>query len=309
MIDPTALAGLRPVSLADLAGFKHAANQTQYRGWLHYFPFLWLVSLGGVRKSQRESYWLGDDAGSLCVYRLRERVQGSQLALFLAPMPMQSAVLQRCLQRLRQYNGAQQVSIFRMDGEAAQGLHGQPGVRMAHCPAEYLYQPARYLQLGGDQFSNLRAAVNQVHRAGEVQVLPYCQADEMACLAVHQQWVTAQGSKYKSIDNLTYVRNCLSHAQDFAPADLSGIVVRVNAQVRAFGFFGEMRADMGNLFIAYSDHRIAGLHKFLMLQMLLGLQPLALANSGDAADVPSLAAAKSLLRPVAMHAMCQVYFS
>ncbi len=309
MIDHTALAGLRPVSLADLAGFKHAANQTRYRGWLHYFPFLWLVSLGGVRKSHRESYWLGDDAGSLCVYRLRERPEGNHLALFLAPMPMVDAVLQRCLQRLRQYNGAQQVSIFRMDNEGAQSLRGQSGVRLASCPEEYLYQPARYQKLAGDNFSNLRAAVNQVHRCGEVQVQPYHLADEAACLAVHRQWVAAQGSKYKSIDNVTYVRNCLSHAGDFAPVDLSGIVVRVNAEVRAFGFFGEMHADIGNLFIAYSDHRIAGLHKFLMLQMLLGLQPLALANSGDAADVPSLAAAKGLLRPVAMHAMCQVYFS
>jgi len=151
-------------------------------------------------------------------------------------------------------------------------------------------------------------AFMQVRRQGDVQVLPYRCADAPDCRAVHRQWVTAQGGKYPAINNLTFTRNCLTMADAFPAPDLSGVVVRVNGTARAFGFFGEMRADMGNLFISYSDHRVAGLHRFLTLQMLAGLQHLALVNSGDAAGAPHLAAAKQGLRPVGMQAMRQVFF-
>ena len=308
MTDATALAGLRLITLADLPAYKAAINQTRRQGWLHYFAFMLLVSQGGVHKSSRETYWIGDDAGSLCVYMLRENSAGSQLNLFLAPMPMQADVLQRCIERLRQFNGGARVSIFRLDAAEAGLLRTWPGVRLVSRPDEYLYAPARYQKLSGDAFADLRHAVNQVRRQGDVQVLPYRCADAPDCRAVHRQWVADQGGKYPAINNLTFTRNCLTMADAFPKSDLSGVVVRVNGEARAFGFFGEMRADMGNLFISYSDHRIAGLHRFLTLQMLAGLQHLALVNSGDAAGAPHLAAAKQGLRPVGMQPMRQVFF-
>jgi len=309
MVDPTALAGLRRISLADLPAYKAAINQTQRKGWLHFFAFMLLVSQGGVHKSSSETYWLGDDEGSLCVYILREGKSGIQLNLFLAPMPLQVAVLQRCVERVGQYNQGGRTSIFRMDADEAESLRTLPGVRISVRPEEYLYAPGRYQKLSGDAFADLRHAVNQVRRLGDVQVLPYTHADATDCRAVHQQWIDAQGGKYPAINNLTFTRNCLAMADSFPSAELSGVVVRINGEAKAFGFFGEMRADLGNLFISYSDHRIGGLHRFLTLQMLGGLQHLALVNSGDDAGAPSLAAAKRALRPVGMQAMCQVYFS
>jgi len=305
--DTTALDGLRQISLADLPAYKQAINQTQRKGWVHYFAYLLLISQGGVRKTGGETFWLGDDAGSLCVYHLRPGSSGPRLRLFLAPMPLQVAVVLRCLQRVRQYNGGGSVGVFRMDADESAALRGLPGARMAACAEEYLYQPARYQKLAGGEFADLRKAVNQMGRAGDVQVTRYRRADASACRDVHRQWVAAQGSKYPAINNLTFTRNCLEMADDFPPEDLFGVVVRVNGEVRSFGFAGEIRANMGNLFISYSDHRVSGLHKFMTLQLFAGLQHLALVNSGDAEGAPSLAAAKRAMASVGTHAMCQVY--
>jgi len=240
---------------------------------------------------------------------LRPGSDGPRLRLFLAPMPLQLPVLQRCLQRVRQYNGGGSVGVFRMDADEAAALRGLPGARLAVCSPEFLYEPARYQKLAGGEFADLRKAVNQMSRAGDVQVARYSRADASACRDVHQQWVAAQGGKYPAINNLTFTRNCLEMADDFPPEDLFGVVVRVNGEARSFGFAGEIRATMGNMFISYSDHRVAGLHKFMSLQLFAGLQHLALANSGDAEGAPSLAAAKRAMASVGIHAMCQVYLA
>jgi hypothetical protein len=154
----------------------------------------------------------------------------------------------------------------------------------------------------------LRKAVNQMSRAGDVQVSPYSLADAPACVALPQQWIAVQGRNYPAISNLTFTRNCLTVADSLPRSELLGVVVRVNGEVSAFGFAGEIRADVGNLFISYSDHRVSGLHKFMTLQLFAGLQHLSLVNSGDAGSSPGLAAAKRALASVGTHAMRQVYF-
>lgn len=300
--DASALSELTLLDRHDLPRYKAAINQTRQTVWQSYFPFLYFLGQSG-----NTTFLIGEDSGSICTYRLRRQDDKSDLCLFMLPMPFQPAVLERCMQRVRQHNGQAKASIFRIDAEDLGLFKDRPYTRIVSCPEEYIYAPAHYKDLSGGKNGNLRRNVNKFERRDDIEVADYRIDDQNECLAVIEQWNTMQQGKYGKLLYQGYTINCLKQYEQFPRSDLFGKVIRIGGEIRSFGFAGEMRNGLGNLFITKSDLRINGLNKYLNYCLLQAMEHLELVNASNAGDTPGLVFAKQELGPVALHPLYQVY--
>lgn len=300
--DSGALSGLEQCSRHDLPRYKAAINQTRRICWQSYYPFLYFQ--GQQRSNQ---FLIGEDAGSICIYRLRFEGDSSTLMLFQLPMPFQPDVLERCLQRTMDHNKTSKVSIFRIDGEDAGLFRPRPNTRLGTCPPDYIYAPENYRDLSGGSKSNLRCYANKFSRNADVEVSDYQPDDMLGCLAVMERWTAIQKSKYEDILFHGYTRACLRQYERFPRQDLFGKVIRIGGEICSFGFAGEMRSGLGNLFITYSDHHHNGLNTYLNLVLLGVMDGVALVNGSNTGGEAGLAHAKQALGPVSLHTLFQVY--
>jgi len=300
--DVSALAGLRTLQLADITRYRAAIDQTQRTVWQHYFPFIYLLS-----QSPGYKFLVEEDAGSFCIYMLREKKDGQHLNVFLLPMPMQPAVLARCIERVKAFGHGERVSLFRVDAEDAKAFRSRPNTRVVTCEQEYIYAPANYLDLSGGKSGKLRREINSVLKHGDLEVLDYQTAFAAECQQVLARWAAIQRQKYASVHYEGFTNACLRQYDQFGRADLFGKVLRWNGQICSFGFGGEMRQGLGNIFIVYSDMQLHALSRFMNYTLLLNMQHLALANAAHAGDTPGLAAAKQAMLPVFLHQPYQVY--
>jgi UDP-N-acetylmuramoyl-tripeptide--D-alanyl-D-alanine ligase len=302
--DLSALAGLRPLSLDDLPRYRAAIDQTRRTVWQHYFPFIYL--LGQSRGSQ---FLVEEDAGSFCLYYLRQKGHEQHLSLFVLPMPLQTAVVERCIERIKAFNRSDRASLFRVDADDVALFRGRANTRIVACPEEYVYAPANYLDLSGGKKGKLRREINSIARLEGLEILDYQTAFAAECKGVLERWAALQEEKYGNVRYESFTIACLEQYDWFPRADLFGKVLRVNGDIRSFGFGGEMRRGMGNIFIAYSDLHIHGLSRFMNYTLLRGMEHLELANASHAGEppTPGLASAKQALGPAFMHRPYQVY--
>jgi len=292
-----ALAGLRRLELADMPDYKRRlADEPQRMAWQYYFPFLYLFSL----TARSEAFLLAEDSGSLCVYRHNWTSRGWRLHLAFLPMPMQMDVLKRCIERARDYNRGEGVSIHWVDAEDADLVRGLAGFTVQLAQTDYIMSARRLDALEGHEFAKLRKNLARFQREVSHELRPYRQADEAGCLAVLDEWIHSQGEKYDRILYERYTRDCLRHAHLFDQDDLAGQVVLVDGSIRSFGFAGAIRPGLANEFIAYSDNRIKGLNYFLKYKLFTSMARHDLVNSGRA-DSPGIEFAKDLYCPVRMH--------
>lgn len=301
-VDTSALAGLRPLQLSDLPLYRAAIDQTQRTTCQHFFALPFLLG-----QSAGQQFLVEEDAGSYCIYRLLGNGANKTLSVFLLPIPAQPAVIERCIQRVKAFNKTDRASLFRVDPEDAKLFKGRPNTRIVTCPQEYIYAPETYLNLSGNKNGNLRRAIGHIARRADLEVLDYQTSDAPECKQVLDLWASMQREKYGSVLYGSYTRNCLDMYDQFPRRDLFGKVIRLDGKICAFGFAGEIRHNMGNLFIAYSDLRIDGLNRFLWVQLLRSMAHLELVNGGNAGDTPGLAFAKQSLRPVFLFQPNQVY--
>lgn len=300
MADESVLSGLRSLSLGDLATYKAAINQSQRICWQHYFPFLFLFS----RKDHSE-FLIAEEGGSVCIYWLSQAESGPRLHLFLLPMPMNVAVLKSCLDRCRAFNRSKRASVRLVDAADVGVASSLEGASAAPVCSEYLYDPSFYRSLAGHKARNLAHNLNRVKKRDDVEVRYYASGDAPDCLALLDEWWGMQQGKYEDIHYQRYTRACLKMATQFDRTDLFGKVILVGGKIRSFGFAGEIREGMSNLFITYSDHNIKGLNYFLYYQLLQDLQGYGLANASRA-DTPGGAFAKEALCPVSMHEVYKI---
>lgn len=296
LADDNALSGLRSLSLDDLARYKAVLNESRRICWQHYFPFLLLFS----RKDHSE-FLIAEESGSICIYWLSQEKTGPKLHLFLLPMPMDTAVLKACLDRCRDFNGSKG-AVIRLVDEADIGVVScLAGAKTLLKCSEYLYDPRFYHSVpGGKKTVNLRYSIRQIEAMGDMEVRPYVEADAAACLALLDEWWELQKGKHECLHYARYTRACLKQAAEFDSRDLFGKVILLNGKVRSFGFAGEMREGLANLFVGYSDHTIKGLNYYMVYQLMRELDGCILANSGKA-DTPGVQFAKESLCPVSMH--------
>jgi len=300
--DLSVLADLQPLALHHLPSYHAAMEQSRRSVWQHYFAFIYLLG-----QTPGHRFLLGEDAGSLCLYLLREKKDERSLSLFALPMPMQAEVLERCIARVKAFGRAPKASLFRVDAADADLFRGRANTRIVTAPQEYIYAPASYADLSGNKKRNLRRAIQSVQQIDTLEVLDYAPAHASDCEQVMATWASVQRHKYSIISYGGFSRACLKLYEQFERRDLFGKVIRIDGKIRSFGFAGEMRPGMGNLFITYSDLRVKGLNKFLYYCLLREMAHLEFANAAHAGDTPGLAFAKQALGPAWLHQPYQIY--
>lgn len=300
--DASALSGMRPLDLGDLPRYRAAIDQTRRTVWQHYFPFIYLLG-----QSPGSRFLIDEDSGSICIYYLRQKKEEQHLCLFLLPLPMQTAVLERCIERVKAFNRGDRASLFRVDADEVAEFRGRPNTRIVACPEEYIYAPASYADLSGNKKRNLRRAIQAMERRNDLEVIDYEARHAEECRQVLAQWAEQQHEKYGSVLYRGFTLGCLDQYERFPRQDLFGKIVRLDGKIASFGFAGEMRRGMGNLFITYSDLRVDGLNKFLNYLLLREMEHLEFANASHAGDTPGLAFAKQALGPAYLHRPYQVY--
>jgi len=298
-----ALSGLRRLELNDLQIYKSAINQTNRICWQQYFPFLYFFYV--VNGS--EDLLISEVDGSVCIYNLKFEGKQLKLRLCFLPMPMNERVLKECLERVREYNNNKRAVICWVDEEDIRMLGNlNASVRAIPLNREYIYNPEIYRSLSGKNTRELRRNLDKVRARDDVEVRMFATGDAEGCLALMDEWAAIQQDKYERIAYQRYTRNCVRDNAVFDNKDLFGKIVLIDGKISAFGFAGEIRAGLANLFITYSDHNIKGLNKFLIYQMMLDMEGYDLVNSAMA-DTPGLKYAKASLFPVSMHGMYRIH--
>lgn len=297
------LEGLRRVALEDIQTYKRGLDQTTRICWQQFFPFLYFYyCMNGT-----EDLLIEEIDGSVCVFRLDHKSEKPSLSLYFLPMPMNENVLRHCLERVRTFNNGNRVTIYWVDAEDIGLLGGLwEQLRVYPMNKEYIYDPKIYRALSGKKTRDLRHNLNRIAAREDVEVRPFENGDIAACLALMDEWADQQRAKYEHISYRRYTKNCVRHSSLFGKPDLFGKVVLVGGNIRSFGFAGEIRRGLANLFITYSDLAINGLNRFLIYHFMLDLESCDLVNSAMA-DTPGLIAAKDSLCPVAMHGVYRVH--
>ncbi|HJQ98268.1 MAG TPA: hypothetical protein VJ826_08125, partial [Candidatus Polarisedimenticolaceae bacterium] len=168
LLETDCLRGLRTLDLKDLPRWKHALERGKAKGFGCYFPYV-----AAHNRPERSAVLVGEDAGCLCVFILRDREPGPHLDVFLAPIPMDATVARRCLERANDFNGDRSARILRIDAEDAAVAAEIPGLSVRERRAQYLYAPQAFGDLSGGKFRTLRRHVTRIQRLPDLEVAPY----------------------------------------------------------------------------------------------------------------------------------------
>jgi hypothetical protein len=301
-INRRALSGLRPIAIGDLKNYKPALEQDKRIGWQHFFPFMYCHS-----QATRQLF-IEEVDGSICIYLLLREGGVDRLCLYFLPLPMNMRAMLHAVQRARDFNSNRNTVVFWVDDEDMWRFDRIPASRIIPLDPEFMYAPRAFKTLSGAKSRDFRHNLARVCARDDIQVRPYAADDADTCLQLLSIWTELQSSKYDSIHGQAITRVCLQQAHLFDPRDLFGLVVLVGGEIRSFGFGGEIRAGLGNLFITKSDLRVHGINYFLEYHLMLAMDACELVNASSA-NSPGVRHAKEALCPVAMHRMFRVHLS
>lgn len=251
---------------------------------------------------------IGEEDGSICVYLLMKEEGRFKLFLYFLPMPMSTSALRLAVQRVKDFNFSKNAVIFWVDAENLGIFDSIPTKKIITLDQEYIYSPATFKSMEGSKFKNFRYNLSRIRARDDIQIRPYNIDDADACLRVLSDWTELQSSKYENIRGHDYTQECLRLAPQFNSRDLFGLVVLVGGEIRSFGFGGEMRPGLGNIFITKSDHRIKGLNYFLRYHLVLTMDGCELVNDSTA-NGAGVQYAKESCCPVSMHSMFRIHLS
>ncbi len=302
-ITNSALSGLRPITIGDLKRYKTALNACRRTGWQHYFPFMYCFSQDPPRQILFE-----EQPDSICVYLLQKEQGVLKLFLYFLPMPINMSALRRAVERVQNFNATKNAVIYWVDAEDLGLFDTIPTSRIIALDREYLYSPDAFKSMAGRETREFRHNLARMHARDDIQIRPYTANDADDCLRLLALWTEQQSAKYEYIRGHDYTKACIRLAPQFGQPDLFGLVVLVGGEIRSFGFGGEMRAGLGNIFITKSDRRIKGINQFLIYHLVLGMGQCERVNSSTATS-PGLQHAKEALCPVSMHPMFRVHLS
>jgi hypothetical protein len=293
-----ALAGLRVLSVADRTRYKAAVASVQAMGWGYYFP-----NLLAQRRPGRRAVLVGEEDGSLCLFRWERDDAQARLDLYLPPLPMNGSVLGHCLERANDFNGDRSARVLRIDAKDAEAVAAVGGLRVRERRSQYLFAPAIYADLAGRERHTIRRHVVLVERLPDVEVAPYSAARHAeACRALLARWKENHRDAHGTAGGVGGSLQAIELAGQLPQDDLRGEVVLIDGRLAGFAFGGEIRPGLACSFERKCDNDVRGLSYFQFRSLLLRLRDFELVNDGSDAGRAGLAQLKDSFRPVAMHA-------
>ena len=178
-----ALEGLRTLEASDLARYTQAVEAGKQLGWGYYFPYLM-----SRHRTGKSAALVEEDSGSICVYLWRKRGSKPKLDLLVAPTPMNTGALARCIERANDYNGSRSARVMRVDANDCAALVDMPWLTLKPRKPQYLYSPQEFGELAGRKYRTLRRNVASVQKEENLEVVPYSGELERGCRKMLRRW-------------------------------------------------------------------------------------------------------------------------
>jgi hypothetical protein len=290
-----ALRGLEALGPRHLERFKDAVEAGGQMGWAYYFPFL-LAS----EKPGRRSFLVGQEGGSLCLYRWDGQRRSARLDLMLPPLPMETTALNRALERANDFNRDRSARILRIDGKDADAVASVRSLRVRQRRSQYVFEPARYESLEGRLYHTVRRNTKLFELRADVGVARFEPRHLEGCRALLSQWRERHRREHGTGGGVRFTRRLLDLAGTLPEIDLSGEVIVIDGRVVGFAFGGMIRPGLGCSLERKCDATIRGLSYFQFRSFLLSLRRFERVNDGSDAKREGLRQFKDSFRPVEM---------
>jgi hypothetical protein len=286
---------LNTLALADASVLRKAFRQNGKAIWCYYFPFLFCYG----RSNVREMLWhcAGD---SLCVFLLRERRDGPRIDLFVPPLPFSAVATSDCFDLMNEFNSDRSARILWTDEGDASHFAATGGFEVSLKEREYMYDPRCVSELKGHQYKDLRKRTRRFQRANDHVWRELRPEDTNGCIELLRKWKKTQGRKRTHLLDMGYTRAAIELYPEFEREDLSGWVVLMDGEVRAFCMGGEISDTVASFFAAKSDPEIYGLSEFSRWCFCREMAGSELINDASDLGLPGLEQFKRKFRPVAM---------
>jgi hypothetical protein len=299
--DSSVLTGLKAASPDDYANYTAALENSRPTGSSYYLP-----GLLAYQRAGRREILIGEDEGSICIYRWEFKQGKTQLDLYLAPTPMNAAVLQRCIERANEYNQDQSARILRIDEKDEHEI-ASAGFRVRKRREQYLFSPEKYLDLGGKELYTVRRNHAKIDKLGEVRVETYTPSYAESCHALLERWRSEHRERHGSAGGYGSSKRIIDLAGKLPESALTGQVILIEEAVAAFSFGGKIHSGIACSFERKCDNQFNGLTYFQLRHFLLHLDSYHFVNDGSDAGRPGLKQLKDSFRPVEMHAEYRGY--
>ncbi len=280
------------LSVADLPRFKSAFISHGKRAWCYYVPFLLSFSLPPGRQLSWDLY-----EGGLCLFVRRIRGKGERVDLVIPPLPCSSAALKAFRDAFQSQNPDRSLSILWTDASDAAVLRDS-GFELTFKDEGYLYDPSGVSGLEGPSFRDLRKRVRRFEREHAHVFREMGPSDLEACENLLRIWRKEQRRRRSFLLDWGYTKAGLRLVGRLCRNDLSGWVVEVGGEVKAFALTGEMNDDLANFFVAKSDVRVRGLSEFLRWGVCREMKRFSRVNDAGDLGLPGLRQHKRKFRPV-----------
>ena len=291
-----ALGGLKVAGVSDLVRYKSATATGKQMGFGYYFPNVLTHNRPG-----RSAALLVEDDDSICVFRWKSKTSKPKLDVLLAPVPMNTNVLQRCLERANDFNGDKRARVLKVDAKDADAIASVPGLRLQARKPQYLYAPESFGDLSGSKYRTVRRHVTRVQSMDNLEVRPYSVADTESCRKLLQNWRKRHNDTHGTLGGVGTTKRVIELADSFTEPDVRGEVIFINDALVGFAFGGEIRCGYAAFLEAKCDVDVPGLSYFQRYSFMSKLEQFELINDGSGAGRDGLSQLKNSLRPVGMH--------
>jgi hypothetical protein len=291
-----ALAGLEIVCPGHLPAYRRAMAAGGQLGWSYYFGNLMAASRPG-----RGIVLLGEDSGSVCVFRWSPHESGEKLEIMLAPAPMNAAVLRRCIERANEFNHDRSARILRIDEMDAAAVAAVPGLSVREHKPQFLFSPATYGDLGGGKFRTIRRYVAKIEAEAGLEVVPLDVSRLDACRDLLARWGERHRERLGTGGGLGTSMRAIDLGSVLARPDLDGEVVLIGGRLVAYALWGEIRPGVGAFFDAKCETAPTGLGIFHRYHFLSRQRQFEIINDGSDVGREGLRQLKNSLRPVGFH--------
>ncbi len=286
-----ALAGLTAATVDTYDWYARRAEAGRPRGFSYYYP-----GLLAYQRPDRRVIWLGEDDGSLCVYRLQQVEGKPRLDLYLAPAPMNPAVLHRCLERANDHNGDRDARILRIDEKDAEAV-AAAGLRVIPRREQFLFVPERYTDLGGSSLRTVRRNVAVVEKLPDVELRGYEPEDAGACGQLLERWTRDHRERHGTTGGRRAAKTMIELAGLLPESAIFGQVILIDGQIAGYSFGGGIHSQLGCYYEAKCDPQVKGLGYFQRRSFLVLLADYPLVNDGSDVGRPGLRQIKQSFRP------------
>ncbi len=298
----SALNGLAAIDPAQLSCFKRAASAGGQLGWGYFFP-----GLLALNRPDRNAILVGEDGGSMCVFRWTRRESRERLDVLLAPVPMEPKVLSRCLERVNDFNGDRSARVLRIDARDAAVAASVAGLQLREHKRQFLFSPSAYADISGRKFRTIRRNVAKVVELAGIEVQPLQPAHLDDCRDLLARWGEHHRNVHGTRGGVGASRRALELVTRVGAPDLEGEVVLLHGRLVAYALWGEIRPGVAAFFDAKCEREPAGLAFFHRYHFLSRQRQFEVINDGSDADRPGLRQLKNSLRPIGFHVEHRAY--